>query len=56
MHEVIGYILYMDFMNHFTGWFIILFSIILLIWHHILVKKTWVQMLGEYGVFCALRL
>ena len=39
MHEVIGYILYMDFMNHFTGWFIILFSIILLIWHHILVKK-----------------
>ena len=39
MQEILGYIAMMDFMNHFTGWFIIIFSIILMIWHHVLVKK-----------------
>ena len=39
MHEVMGYIARMDFLNHFTGWFIVIFSIVLMIWHHNLVKK-----------------
>ena len=39
MSEILYYIGKMDFIHHFTGWFIILFSVILLIWHHILVKK-----------------
>ena len=39
MHEVLGYIARMDFMNHLTGWFTIAFSAVLLIWHHVLVKK-----------------
>ena len=39
MQEILGYIAKMDFIHHFTGWFIIVFSIILMIWHHVLVKK-----------------
>ena len=39
MHEILGFVSRMDLLTHFTGWFTIVFSVILLIWHHVLVKK-----------------
>ena len=39
MWELLDYVGRMDFLTHFAGWFIIAFSVILLIWHHIMVKK-----------------
>ncbi len=39
MHEIMGYVVRMDFVNHFTGWFVIIFSIIQMIRHRSLVKK-----------------
>lgn len=61
MTDILDYIARMDFMNHFTEWFIIVFSVILLIWHHILVKKdkgerawkTWCVMCFVPLIVCA---
>ena len=39
MFEILYYIAKMDLLHHFTGWFVILFTVLLLIWHHVLVKK-----------------